>query len=316
MRWWLLQYGHCEWVRSNSCLVYATHLSSLCLAENETAGSKLLHRNQTDRPRCQQDLQEPHHVHGPLWSQVSTWFILAQCCAAYFAVALHLTCSGFSLLSLLLGVTSGLEAAPNTHMHTHTHTCTQNQKGGFLLSVTLAFLSVHKAPQEMAFTQKCAQTSSVHLKPIANVWLHEQMWINVSLKRWILVTWVIWESCQLKSLWLSPFFLLFVSHFLLNSKPLSPNRPKHRFILLGCPLFPCKSTAVPLKQKHWHLFKVSFLSVWQAIRQCIYYKRPKRETSSLGHILLLKCLIHCHTHSLSQDVSLMHACTHSLTHSV
>lgn len=76
---------------------------------------------------------------------------------------------------------------PQTHTRILTHACTQNQTGGFLLSVTLAFLSVHKAPQEMAFTQKCAKTSSVHLKHIACVWTYVQRWINMSVRRWIWV---------------------------------------------------------------------------------------------------------------------------------
>lgn len=43
----------------------------LCLPENEAAGSYLLHRDQTDRLGCQPNLQEPHHVQGPVWSKVS-----------------------------------------------------------------------------------------------------------------------------------------------------------------------------------------------------------------------------------------------------
>lgn len=38
--------------------------------------------------------------------------------------------------------------------------------------------------------------------------------------------------------------------FPLNSKSLSPNRPKHRSILPGCPLLPYKSTAASLTLRH------------------------------------------------------------------
>lgn len=43
---------------------------SLC-SENEGAGPAVLVWDQTDRPGHQQNLQEPHHVHGSLRSQVS-----------------------------------------------------------------------------------------------------------------------------------------------------------------------------------------------------------------------------------------------------
>lgn len=45
-----------------------------CGPENEAAGSKLLNRDQADRPGRQQNIQEPHHVHGSLWSEVSSSF--------------------------------------------------------------------------------------------------------------------------------------------------------------------------------------------------------------------------------------------------
>lgn len=47
-------------------------LSFFCLPENEATGSYLLNRDQTDRLRRQQNLQEPHHVQGPVWSKVSS----------------------------------------------------------------------------------------------------------------------------------------------------------------------------------------------------------------------------------------------------
>lgn len=64
-------------------------------------------------------------------------------------------------------------------------------------------------------------------------------------------------SAELKSRgWLSTPERLFSAHlslfepnFLLSSEPPGLNRPKHRSILLACPLFPYKSTAVSLAQK-------------------------------------------------------------------
>lgn len=79
-----LKCGYCERVTSDTCPVFATHLSSFCPPENEAAGSYFLHRDQTDRLGRQQNLQEPHHVHGPLWSQVSTWLHSAESCVAQF----------------------------------------------------------------------------------------------------------------------------------------------------------------------------------------------------------------------------------------
>lgn len=51
---------------------------------------------------------------------------------------------------------------PPTHTHILKHTHTKPKRLFPLLSVLLAFLSVHEAPQEMAFIQKCAPASSVH----------------------------------------------------------------------------------------------------------------------------------------------------------
>lgn len=56
-------------------LVLGFYSTSLCLftcfPANEATGSYLLNRDQADRFRCQQNLQEPHHVQGPVWSKVS-----------------------------------------------------------------------------------------------------------------------------------------------------------------------------------------------------------------------------------------------------
>lgn len=68
----LLKY--CE--RINSML--AISLSSLCPPENEATGSQLLHGDQTDWLRHKQNVQEPHHVQGPLWSQVSSQLCVAH----------------------------------------------------------------------------------------------------------------------------------------------------------------------------------------------------------------------------------------------
>lgn len=56
-------------------LVLGFYSLSLCLflyfPENEATGSYFLNRDQTDRLRCQQNLQEPHHVQGAIRSKVS-----------------------------------------------------------------------------------------------------------------------------------------------------------------------------------------------------------------------------------------------------
>ena len=64
-----------------------------------------------------------------------------------------------------------LSPPPQPHSHTHAHARTNTHKTKPKrwfppLSVLLAFLSVHEAPQEMAFIQKCAPTSSAHVQNI------------------------------------------------------------------------------------------------------------------------------------------------------
>lgn len=50
----------------------------LFLPENEATGSYLLNRDQTDRLGCQQNLQEPYHVQGAVWSEVSSNICLME----------------------------------------------------------------------------------------------------------------------------------------------------------------------------------------------------------------------------------------------
>lgn len=61
----------------NKCPFWQTHFYDIPtfhfgFSENEAAGSQLLNWDQTDRPGCQQNLQEPHYVHGAFWSKVSS----------------------------------------------------------------------------------------------------------------------------------------------------------------------------------------------------------------------------------------------------
>lgn len=79
-----------------------------CGPENEAAGSKLLDRDQADRSGRQQNIQEPHHVHGPLWSEVSSSF------AFQFSIIHFIVYSIFQYNLIIL--TSFLSLAQSKHL--------------------------------------------------------------------------------------------------------------------------------------------------------------------------------------------------------
>lgn len=164
---------------------------------------------------------------------------------------------------------------------------------------------MHKAPQEMAFTLNLHQSfiCKITLQQISTKkYIKTQMsWTNIEFA---------WDSCWSYLAFLlcvcvfqSALFFLFVMYFLFDSKPLSPNRPKQCFILLGCPLLPCASTAVLLTQRHCQLFKALFLSLLLSIRTWFCYGSLEGR-HPLYIIFVNAMLIHNYTNTMGALCSL------------
>lgn len=136
------------------------------------------------------------------------------------------------------------QAITYTHKRTHVHTHTKPNRWFPPLCVSLAFLSVHQAPQEMAFVQKCAHTDIKFSSEPTHIGLMLKVKSNISFRT------VLWDDCEFENhtigssvniserVKLGALLLLFVSYFPLNSKPLSPNRPNTAPSCLAAHSFP------------------------------------------------------------------------------